>query len=80
MGMEFSGLKCQQGPAIVNIIAWSSADVYDPRGAMFEALNAAHVTVRQLCGHCFPVAIRKDYAILRNTPRATPRPDGPGGD
>lgn len=66
MGMAFSGLKCQQGPAIVNVIAWSPADVFDPRGAMLAALDAADVRVRQLCGHCFPIVIRRDYAVLRN--------------
>lgn len=61
MGMGFNRRRCMQGPTIVDVIAWSSADGADPRSAMFTVLDAADVPASLLCGHCFPARTRKDY-------------------
>ncbi len=61
MGMKFSRLRCLQGPAIVDVFGWSSADGDDPRSAMFTILAAAGIPAGRLCGHCFPARTRKDY-------------------
>lgn len=60
MGLVFDGSRCIQGPAIVNVLATVGENA--GRDEMFTALTAANVKASRLCGHCFPIAIRKAYA------------------
>lgn len=60
MGLMFDGSRCIQGPAIVDVIAAVGEDA--GRDETFAALTVATVRPSKLCGHCFPIAIRRAYA------------------
>ena len=69
MGVAFDiyrvGLRCIQGPPIVRVLGSTG----DGREELFQALRAAKVAPSRLCGHCFPVAIRKAYADAKAVAR-----------
>lgn len=60
LGFPFNGQRCIQGPTIVTIVGAVHRDA--GRAELVQALADAKVPVSRLCGHCFPIAIRKAYA------------------
>lgn len=61
LGFMFDGPRCVQGPAIVRVIGTSDGN----RPELIAALLAAEVKPGRLCGHCFPIVVRRAYAAAK---------------